>query len=109
MAVHGVEPGEREAAQPFELDLDLEGSFAAAIATDQLVDTVDYGQVIGLAVSVVQGTSFQLLETLAAAVATRLLGEPGVEVSTVTVRKLRPPLPFDVASVGVTLTRERRR
>jgi len=48
---------------------------------------------------------FQLLETLADAVASAVLADRRVEAVTVAVRKLRPPVAADVATIGVRVTR----
>ena len=46
-----------------------------------------------------------LLESLASAIAEEVLGRRGVEAVTVEVRKMRPPVPAQVAWVGVRLRR----
>lgn len=109
MGIHGVLSSERERPQPFEIDLELSFDLAAAAASDQLTDTIDYGQVAERAASVVaDGPSHRLLESLADAVAMAALDVDGRARSvTVTLRKLEPPLPLDVADVGVRLTRHR--
>jgi 7,8-dihydroneopterin aldolase/epimerase/oxygenase len=107
--VHGVLPEERERAQPFEVDLDLEVDVSAAGASDDLADTVDYGAVTALAARVVTDERHQLLERLAARIADEVLAaDPRIAAVTVAVRKLRPPVPFDLATAGVRLTRTRR-
>ncbi len=50
-----------------------------------------------------------LLERVAQRVADDLLALDGVEGVRVTIRKLRPPLPQDVGTSGVTITRRRPR
>jgi dihydroneopterin aldolase len=108
VATHGALPHERELAQPFELDLDLELDAAPAGASDRLADTVDYGVAVSRAAGVVRDTSFLLLEGLAQAVAETVLGlDARVHRVQVAVRKLRPPIGEDLASVGVRVTRER--
>lgn len=106
VGTHGVLDEERTRPQPFEVDLDLDVDLALASRTDRLEDTVDYGAVVEAAVAVVAGPrSFDLLEALACAVgAAALATSPLLEAVTVTLRKLRPPLAADVASVGVRLT-----
>jgi dihydroneopterin aldolase len=53
------------------------------------------------------GARFQLLERFAQAIAEEALAIDGVSVATVRVSKLRPPVPQDLASSGVRITRER--
>lgn len=109
LGTHGVLPAERDQPQPFEIDLDLSVDLAAAGASDQLADTVDYGQVAECAASVVAGgPPHRLLESLAEAVAAATLAVDGrAQAVTVTVRKLEPPLSLEVAHVGVRIRRRR--
>lgn len=107
MGHHGVGDAERAAAQPFELDIDVTVDAATAGLTDDVRDTVDYGEVTREAVEVVSTQSFQLLEALAQALADSILRHREVEEVTVTVRKLRPPVEADLRSAAVRLTRAR--
>ncbi len=102
---HGVLPEEQARAQPFEVDLRIEADLSAAAASDRLEDTVDYGVLAEAVARTVELESYQLLERLAdriAGICTSIGAVTSVEVS---VRKLRPPIPVQVASVGVTLRR----
>ncbi len=109
VGTHGVLPEERERAQPFEVDLDLWVDLAAAAGSDRLADTVDYARVAEAAAGTVSGPpSYRLLEALAAAVArVTLEADPRITAVTVGLRKLRPPLAMDIATVGVRITRRR--
>jgi dihydroneopterin aldolase len=110
LGVHGVLPHERERTQPFSCDVDAWFDAGPAAASDALGDTVDYGALAGLVASTVSDTSYSLLERLAAEVCARVLDAfPPIARVSVTVRKLRPPVPLDVASIGVTVLRERGR
>jgi dihydroneopterin aldolase len=82
-------------------------STAAAGASDDLTDTVDYAEVVGRVSAVVDGpTSYLLLEALAAAMADEVLAaDSRIESVTLSVRKLQPPLPADLSTVGVRITR----
>jgi 7,8-dihydroneopterin aldolase/epimerase/oxygenase len=107
LGVHGLLPEERRRPQPLEIDLDLALDMERAAASDALDDTADYGAVIEAAAAVVAGPPHDLLESLAGAIAEAVLGDSRVTSVTVAVRKLRPPVPYDVASTGVRLTRSR--
>ncbi|MBW3615167.1 MAG: dihydroneopterin aldolase [Actinobacteria bacterium] len=109
LGTHGVLAEEQVRPQPFEVDLDVEADLAAAAASDDLSDALDYGQVVTLVAAVVGGPHFQLLEGLAVRIAETVLADPRVHSVTVAVRKLRPPVPLDMASAGVRVTRARRR
>jgi dihydroneopterin aldolase len=107
VGLHGLLPEERSRSQPFEIDLDLEVDMAAAGASDALGDTADYGAAIGVAAAVLAGPPHDLLESLAGAIASAVLADARVTRVTVAVRKLRPPVPYDVDSTGVRITRSR--
>lgn len=107
MGVHGALAHERVAAQPFEVDLWVETAFEAAAASDALEDALDYGPIVEAVARVVAERRFTLLEALAEAVASSVLSDPRVAGVTVGLRKLHPPLPFDVGSVGVRIERRR--
>ena len=107
LGVHGVLPEERGRAQPFALDLDVRLDTRRAAASDDLDDTVDYGSLCRRAAEVVAGTSYRLLEALGDAVARAVLEDHRVMGVAVTVRKLRPPIPLQVGSVGVRVVRGR--
>ena len=104
----GVPEGERAAPQPIELDVDLEVDLAAAAGSDDVADTVDYGAVALAVAEAVQAGEWALLERVAAVAADAALAVDGrTESVTVTVRKLRPPVPLDVHRTGVRLRRTR--
>lgn len=110
LGYHGALPGEQDHAQPFEIDLDVEADLSQAAATDDLAATPDYGALVAAAARVVTDERWNLLERLAARVADEVLScDRRVTGVTVTVRKLRPPVPVDLDSAGVRLTRRRRR
>jgi len=103
----GALPEERERAQPLEVDLDVVADQARAGATDDLADTIDYGALCAAVHTVVTNEHFTLLERLAARIAEVVLADPRVELVTVAVRKLRPPVPQVLATSGVRITRYR--
>ena len=109
VGTHGVLAEEKVRAQPFELDLDLVVDLDAAGRSDDLSDTVDYGAVCDLVVAHVGGgRSFELLEALATTIAEDVLAtQPRVDEVQVTLRKLQPPLPADISSVGVVVVARR--
>jgi 7,8-dihydroneopterin aldolase/epimerase/oxygenase len=110
LGTHGVLPEERERSQPFEVDLDLDVDLSKAGRSDALGDTIDYGAIAEAVAGVVGGTHSDLLENLAERIAGAALeaGAPLAAGVTVTVRKLRPPVPVDLASAGVTVRRSAR-
>ena len=55
LGAHGALPEERQRAQPFEVDLDLELDLRPAGRSDRLADTVDYGAVTEAVAAVFAG------------------------------------------------------
>ncbi len=98
---HGANPGERVEAQPFVVDLDV----LLEVERDDLDATVDYRALVDLARSAVSGASFDLLESLAAAVAQALFDLSAVLEVTATVHKPRAAgsMGIDDVSAEVTL------
>ena len=104
LGTHGVLPEEQTRAQPFGVDLELEVDLGPAGASDDLSDTIDYAAVIAVTVRIVETERFQLLERLAARIAEACREDERVTAVTVTVRKLRPPVPAALDHVGVRVT-----
>ena len=90
---------------PFDLALYLEMS--AAGTSDDLDDTVNYGAVADLLAAKLGDERFFLLERMAQRTAELVLSDPLVEAATVTVRKIRPPVPVHVDTTGVRIHRTR--
>ena len=107
--VHGVLEEEQLRPQPFEVDLDLYLYLdtAPAASDDDLAATADYGAAVDAAVAVITGPPRALLESLAGAIAERVLEDQRIDAVTVVVRKLSPPLASRVASTGVRVHRRR--
>lgn len=104
---HGVYEVERARGQEFVVDVTLEVDLARAAATDDLADTVHYGELAKSLAEVVSGEPVRLIETLAGRLAGVCLADPRVQVATVTVHKPHAPLPMTFADVAVTVVRGR--
>ena len=103
----GALPEEHERAQPVELDLDVEADLSVAGDSDELIDTIDYGALCDVVeLTIIDGGHVRLLEALAERVAVAVLAVDGrITEVTVAVRKVRPPVPQDLATSGVRITR----
>ncbi|WP_326561575.1 dihydroneopterin aldolase [Micromonospora sp. NBC_01796] len=106
---HGVFDFERAQGQDFIVDVVLELDLAPAARSDDVTDTVHYGELAGALVAIVGGEPVNLIETLAERLAAACLVDPRVGAATVTVHKPQAPIPHEFADVAVTLTRRRRR
>ena len=101
---HGVEDSEREQEQPFVYDLELE---LEEPAHDRIEDTVDYREVVELVRAVSESWQFQLLESIAAAVAEALLERFPLERARVRVRKPQVQLGVPVEHTAASAERSR--
>jgi 7,8-dihydroneopterin aldolase/epimerase/oxygenase len=104
---HGVLAHEHELGQTFTVDVVLELDLAAAGASDQLADTVDYGALTAALTGVVRDERYDLIERLAQRLAETCLDDPRVGGVTVTVHKPHAPVPAPVDDVSVTIRRTR--
>ncbi|WP_228479869.1 dihydroneopterin aldolase [Microbacterium abyssi] len=104
---HGVFAHERENGQEFTIDLSLQLSLADAAASDDVADTVHYGELAESVAAVVAGEPVNLIETLAQRIADVALGDRRVRAVEVTVHKPHAPIPLTFADVAVTLRRAR--
>jgi dihydroneopterin aldolase len=89
---HGANPGEKVEVQPFVVDLDV----LVEVEGDTLDATIDYRALTDLARSTVASTSFELLESVATAVAEAVFELSAVLEVTATVHK-----PQAAESLGV--------
>jgi dihydroneopterin aldolase len=104
---HGVFDFERADGQDFVIDVGLELDLAPAAASDDVTDTVHYGELAGRLAEIVAGEPVNLIETLAQRLADACLEDPRVRAATVTVHKPQAPIPHEFADVAVTIRRAR--
>jgi dihydroneopterin aldolase len=107
VGICGALPEERERTQPLEVDLDVEADLEPAGRSDALDDTLDYGAMAATVEQIITTGRFVLLEALATEIADAVLADPRALSVRVTVRKLRPPVPQDLATSGVSIHRSR--
>lgn len=103
---HGVLEAERRSGQRFLVDVELELPELAA-ETDRLEDAADYREVAAAVREVSDRRRFDLLESLAAAVADELLRRFGADLVRVRVRKPDVVLDPPVAAASVSVRRAR--
>lgn len=105
---HGVYDFERERGQRFVADVACHLDLDAATSSDDVTDTVDYGTLSSAIKADIEGEPLNLIESLAARIATTCLTDPRVLSVDVTVHKPDAPMPVETADVSVSLTRSRR-
>ena len=101
----GVDEGERRAKQDVKVDVTLYADLREAGRTDDIADTVDYRRIQQRVVTLVEGSSFFLVERLADRVAALCLEEPRVQQ--VKVRVAKPGALRGTRTVDVEFVRRR--
>ena len=104
---HGVFAFERREGQDFIIDAELEVDTSEAAASDDLADTVNYGELADGLQAVVAGEPVDLLERLAQRLITVCLADPRVMAATITVHKPQAPIQLSFQDVSVTIRRQR--
>lgn len=104
---HGVYDHERRDGQEFVVDATMYVSTRRAAETDDVADTVHYGEAAAQIAGLVAGEPVNLLETLAARIAEALLASAPVRMVAVTVHKPQAPIAVPFTDVAVTVRRGR--
>jgi 7,8-dihydroneopterin aldolase/epimerase/oxygenase len=109
LARHGVNDWEKIEPQRFEVDVELALDVEPAAAADELAKTVDYRAVYEATRRVVEDNTFELIETLAEAIAREALNA-GAAAHEVVVRVRKPDVelggPVEYAGVEIRRRRE---
>lgn len=101
---HGVFDFERRDGQDFVVDVVLELDLGPAAASDDVRDTVHYGELASRLAEIVAGPPVNLIETLARRLVDACLADERVARTTVTVHKPQAPIPLTFGDVSVTMS-----
>ena len=101
----GVYQWEREVKQSVIIDLVLEIKSASSGFEDSIEFAVDYVAVSDMVSNLVQSSSFLLIETLAEAIAGKLLKE--FAIRSIRLKLSKPSAIQNAANVGITIERSR--
>lgn len=104
---HGVFEHERRDGQDFTIDLRLHLPLKTAAESDDVRDTVHYGELAEKVAAVVAGEPVNLIETLAERIADAVLEEQLVQSVEVTVHKPHAPIALTFSDVAVKIIRGR--
>lgn len=102
---HGVFAHERREGQTFLVDVTLRVDTRPAAASDDVADTVHYGELADAIVTIVEGEPVDLIETLADRIARAALRDDRVAEVAATVHKPDAPISHRFADVSVTARR----
>ena len=105
---HGVFEHERRDGQEFSVDVTVWLDLDTAAATDQLTDTLDYGELAQRAAAIVSGPPRNLIESVAGAIADDVMTDARVHAVEAVVHKPDAPIPLTFSDVAVVARRSRR-
>ncbi|BAX95826.1 7,8-dihydroneopterin aldolase [Mycobacteroides stephanolepidis] len=105
---HGVFEHERRDGQEFSVDITVWLDLDTAAATDQLTDTLDYGELAQRAAAIVSGPPRNLIESVAGAIADDVMTDARVHAVEAVVHKPDAPIPLTFSDVAVVARRSRR-
>ncbi|MGB3770137.1 MAG: dihydroneopterin aldolase [Rhodococcus sp. (in: high G+C Gram-positive bacteria)] len=104
---HGVFDHEKRDGQDFVVDVVVHLDLSKAAASDDLADTLHYGELAEAAAAVIAGPTRDLIETVAGEIADGVLTDPRVERVEVTLHKPSAPIPLTFSDVAVSIDRSR--
>lgn len=105
---HGLFPEEKKLGQRFIVDVELFADLKSPGETDNMQDSIDYGEVFHVVKEIVEGEPKNLIEAVAEKIADHLLASfSKLEACTVKVIKPDPPIKGHYESVAVEIYRER--
>lgn len=99
-AKHGVHQKEKEQAQRFIFNVELTVDGSQAGISDDLADTLDYGELRQTIIDTAQNNSFNLIEKLAREVADRILADKRIRKLVISIDK---PDAYENGTPGVRL------
>ena len=105
---HGVFPEERRDGQDFVVDITVWIDLAAAAVSDELADTLDYGELAQQAAKIIAGPPRNLIETVSAEIADTVMADQRVHAVEVVLHKPSAPIPLSFNDVAVVARRARR-
>lgn len=105
---HGVLKEENELGQTFMVDLELLLDLKKAGMSDQVTDSIHYGEVYQMVKEIVEGKPVALIEALAEKIASQLITQyDKLCACKVKVIKPHPPIAGHYQSVAVEIYREK--
>ena len=105
---HGLFPEENKLGQRFQVDLELFSDLQKAGQTDDMNDSIHYGQAYERVQRIVEGKAKKLIESVAEDIAMDLLQAfAGLQACRVRLIKPDAPIPGQLESVVVEIYREK--
>jgi 7,8-dihydroneopterin aldolase/epimerase/oxygenase len=105
---HGVYDHEKRDGQEFVVDVTVWIDLDRAAATDDVAETLHYGELAERVAEIVGGEPRDLIETVGTEIAEDVMKDGRAHAVEVTIHKPNAPIPLDFADVAVTIRRSRR-
>jgi dihydroneopterin aldolase len=105
---HGVFDFEKRDGQDFVVDITVWIDLDRAGESDDLSDTLDYGELAQRAADIVGGPARNLIEAVAAEIADDVMRDKRVHAVEVVIHKPNAPIPLAFEDVSVVARRSRR-
>lgn len=105
---HGVYDHEKRDGQEFLVDVTVWIDLDRAAATDDVAETLHYGELATRVAEIVAGEPRDLIETVGTEIADDIMADGRAHAVEVTIHKPHAPIPLDFADVAVTIRRSRR-
>ena len=102
---HGLSAAERETGRRYEVDVELHRDVSRAAQTDSLKNTIDYRRVYEVVEGVLTGEEHHLLESIAEAIADKMVADFQLDQVVVRVRKRMPPIPGNLDFIEIEVKR----
>jgi dihydroneopterin aldolase/dihydroneopterin aldolase/2-amino-4-hydroxy-6-hydroxymethyldihydropteridine diphosphokinase len=106
-AHHGVYDFEKENGQDFVIDVTVWLDLQTAAASDDVTETIHYGELAEEVTDAARQNPVDLIETVAERIATVVLAHPPARRVQVTVHKPQAPISVPFTDVAVQITRSR--
>ncbi|WP_104132300.1 dihydroneopterin aldolase [Cryobacterium sp. M91] len=106
-AHHGVHDFEKENGQDFVIDVTVWLDLLAAAASDDVTQTIHYGELAEQITDAAKHNPVDLIETVAERIASVVLAHPPALKVQVTVHKPQAPISVPFTDVAVQITRVR--
>lgn len=105
---HGLFPEERKLGQRFDVDVELFLDLSKAGSSDNMYDSVHYGEAYDTVKDIVEGEAKNLIEAVAETIASKLLLQfDKLKACRIRVIKPNPPIAGHYESVAVEIYREK--
>jgi|TARA_B100001750_G_C15520812_1_gene611364 dihydroneopterin aldolase len=104
---HGTTREEKASPQEFIVDIEILKDLQKSGNTDSLDDTIDYSKVYMIVKSIIEETSFNLIEGISDAIATKIMDTFDVNKIIIKVTKSNAPMGDNHQNAWVQISREK--